>query len=430
MSLKSSIIKETLIENQPIPVGIEETKLILYQMENCICKIYQNERTGTGFFCKIPFPDKNNVLNVLITNNHILNKEDIKNNKIIELIMNNKEGKIKREIKMDETRKRFTYKNDEEGVDITIIEIKSNDNINNFLEIDDEILELECKRKSIYVLHYPKDKKLVSYGLINDIIDYKKINHYCNTEEGSSGSPILSLNNYKVIGVHYGGAKNNYIKINYGTYIKYVIKEFENKFKNSLNVIEPPSYNYNREKGEKLDLYLMPKKREIKFNKEKDEKQENREENKNNKYSCKNFLEIKQKEFCKRSLAKALNSFIYHMTSFVINRFRYFFYFFIKQLYFNYKSNIDKKIPVKNQSNKNCYKLLHDFNSLKYKYIKLPQNIIDYKTLAGKSLNNNEIMSVPEETIFGSIKTDNQKFKNIAQAQEKIYIKKHCPINN
>jgi len=39
-------------------------------------------------------------------------------------------------------------------------------------------------------------------------------------------------------------------------------------------------------------------------------------------------------------------------------------------------------------------------------------------------------MSVPEETIFGSIKTDNQKFKNIAQAQEKIYIKKHCPINN
>ena len=143
MSLKSSIIKETLIENQPIPVGIEETKLILYQMENCICKIYQNERTGTGFFCKIPFPDKNNVLNVLITNNHILNKEDIKNNKIIELIINNKEGKIKREIKMDETRKRFTYKNDEEGVDITIIEIKSNDNINNFLEIDDEILKLE-----------------------------------------------------------------------------------------------------------------------------------------------------------------------------------------------------------------------------------------------------------------------------------------------
>ena len=123
--------------------------------------------------------------------------------------MFNKNEKIKKEITIDESRKRYTYKNDEEGIDITIIEIKSNiDNINNFLEIDDEILELECKRKSIYILHYPKDKKLVSYGLINDIIDDKKINHYCNTEEGSSGSPILSLNNYKVVGVHYGGIKN------------------------------------------------------------------------------------------------------------------------------------------------------------------------------------------------------------------------------
>ena len=75
--MNSNIIKESLIENQPIPVDIEGIKIILSQMENCICKIYQNERKGTGFFCKIPFPDKNNLLNVLITNNHILNKEKI-----------------------------------------------------------------------------------------------------------------------------------------------------------------------------------------------------------------------------------------------------------------------------------------------------------------------------------------------------------------
>ena len=39
-------------------------------------------------------------------------------------------------------------------------------------------------------------------------------------------------------------------------------------------------------------------------------------------------------------------------------------------------------------------------------------------------------MSVPEKTTFGFIKTDNQKFKNITQAQEKKYSKKHCSINN
>ena len=88
------------------------------------------------------------------------------------------------------------------------------------------------QKKSIYILHYPKDKKLVSYGLMKDVLDGKKINHYCNTEDGSSGSPILSLNNYKVIGVHYGGSKNKNIKLNFGTFIKYAIMEFINKYKN------------------------------------------------------------------------------------------------------------------------------------------------------------------------------------------------------
>ena len=36
------IIKESLIQEQPIPVSLEGTKKILYQMENCICKIYKN----------------------------------------------------------------------------------------------------------------------------------------------------------------------------------------------------------------------------------------------------------------------------------------------------------------------------------------------------------------------------------------------------
>ena len=68
-------------------------------------------------------------------------------------------------------------------------------------------MELDCKRQSIYILHYPEDKRLVSYGLMKDVLNGKKINHYCITKDGSSGSPILSLNNFKVIGVHYGGSK-------------------------------------------------------------------------------------------------------------------------------------------------------------------------------------------------------------------------------
>ena len=69
---------------------------------------------------------------------------------------------------------------------------------------------------------------------MNNIIDNKKICHYCNTGEGSSGSPILSLKTLKIIGIHYGGDKN--IKFNYGTFIKYAIDKF-NKYNNNQNEI-------------------------------------------------------------------------------------------------------------------------------------------------------------------------------------------------
>ena len=60
---------------------------------------------------------------------------------------------------------------------------------------------------------------------MNNIIDNKKICHYCNTGEGSSGSPILSLKTLKVIGIHYGSSQN--CGLNYGTFIKYGIDEFK-----------------------------------------------------------------------------------------------------------------------------------------------------------------------------------------------------------
>ena len=200
-----NIKKEVLIQDQPIPVPIEGIKKILFQLENCICQIYQKKGgKGTGFFCKILF--KNKLLPVLITNNHVLKEDDIKNDEIIELtIYNNKEKKNEDiSIKIDDSRIRYT--NSE--IDITIIEIKpEKDKIENYLEIDEEkMTEKQYRKSSIYILHYPNEK-YVSYGLINELREYKIIIHYCNTEDGSSGSPILSLKSNKVIGVHYGGKK-------------------------------------------------------------------------------------------------------------------------------------------------------------------------------------------------------------------------------
>ena len=58
-------------------------------METNIYKITIGEEQGTGFFCKMPFPNKDNMMSVFITCNHIINEN----------ILNNKKQKIKINIK-------------------------------------------------------------------------------------------------------------------------------------------------------------------------------------------------------------------------------------------------------------------------------------------------------------------------------------------
>ena len=128
----SDIKQEKFINKYLIQVSLDNTKKIVSQMENCICKIYKKGGTATGFFCKIPF--NNDFLPVLITNNHILDDKDLDNNNIIELSIN---GKTKIKITIDDSRKKYT--NSEKNIDITIIEIKPEDGIINFLEVDGNI---------------------------------------------------------------------------------------------------------------------------------------------------------------------------------------------------------------------------------------------------------------------------------------------------
>ena len=228
-------IREKYIETSPIPVSIKDTEAILNQMKNGICKIYaKNGIKGTGFFCKVENEDKTSYTNLLITNNHILNENDIKIGSTIVFSLN--DDKIYKNVKLDENRKVFTDKD----TDSTFIEIKPNeDGINYFFELDESVfqdinlLENLYKNSSIYTLHYPKGQKaMVSYGIIKQIENKANIYHLCSTDNGSSGSPILSLDNLKVIGIHYASSKN--YNFNQGIMIKYpIIKYNKNKKKDS-----------------------------------------------------------------------------------------------------------------------------------------------------------------------------------------------------
>ena len=121
---------EKYISTSPEPLSIESTKNILEQMQKCVCKIYNGEKgTGTGFFTKIPY--KSDLLSVLITARHVINENDI--NKDISITLN--DDKNKKLLKIDNGRKIYTN----EELDVTIIEIKEKDEINNYLELDDEI---------------------------------------------------------------------------------------------------------------------------------------------------------------------------------------------------------------------------------------------------------------------------------------------------
>jgi len=213
----TQIEKESILKKSPL-ITIEKTEIILKQMKESICKIKNKKCDGTGFFCKI--------LNkkLLITNNHAINEEIIKEKKIINVKLN--DNKIKKDLKIKDYYTSIKY-------DTTIIEIEDNDETINYLEIDDEIFDenINIDNESIYIIQYPKygdeQKGAVSYGILNGISDEYNLKYNCSTDRGSSGSPILKLSNQKIIGIHKEGVeKYNY---NRGTLLKYPINEYLNK---------------------------------------------------------------------------------------------------------------------------------------------------------------------------------------------------------
>ena len=127
-----------------------------------------------------------------------------------------------------------------EILNITIIEIKPEDNLNivNFLELDENLFvnnsKIISENKSLYILYYQEQKgALVSYGSLNKKVSYNLI-HLCKVEESSSGAPILNLENNKVIGLHISSKKNPYY--NKGTFLRYAINDLNN-IKNQIQII-------------------------------------------------------------------------------------------------------------------------------------------------------------------------------------------------
>ena len=130
------------------PVNIEGTKKILTQLMNCICKIQIKGTYSTGFFCK--FSHKKQAIKVFMTNYNVLNENGLKENKKLDLSLNDE----KETITIDLSIERKTYFNKE--YDITLIELKDEDKIKDYLELDDNLFqdnsEIIYRNKSINMI--------------------------------------------------------------------------------------------------------------------------------------------------------------------------------------------------------------------------------------------------------------------------------------
>ena len=232
--MKEGEEEEKCITDYPKPIAYDKAKVIIKQMDRCICHVKCNNNKGTAFFTKIPFPSKHNLMPVLVSNNHIIGEEFL-NKPGERLTIYIKEENRSRLLDLNN---RIKYTN--KDYDITFVEIKPDiDRIIHFLELDDNILNDGSNKgyinETIYNIHYPLDNLSLSLGIIQDIEMKQKGNevmqynfkHLCSTLVGSSGSPILLSKNNKVVGVHKLTNKN--VNYNIGVFLSDAIKDFINK---------------------------------------------------------------------------------------------------------------------------------------------------------------------------------------------------------
>ena len=305
---QDNIKREGKVPGHAKPLSqLEITKILRQMNSKGIYRMKSKKALGTATFTIINYPNNLFRLPVLITCYHIFNEDDFNPGNKIKLYFNEKE-KI---IEIDKERK--IYKSPDEKYDTVIIELKKGEyQINELFEIDEDIfnnndLNELYKNESIYILHYPQGGNLKnSYDTITKIdMENNTIEHLCNTEEGSSGAPILSLSSSKILGIHIG--YDNFLKVNLGTLLKAPINEFiklyppeENNNNNYINQIKENKvneynhgYNYNNNVDNDINKYKKRSKSHLKSDFEKVNNFNPKDENElYNKYNISKYYTI------------------------------------------------------------------------------------------------------------------------------------------
>ena len=193
-----------------------------------ICKINIRDNTfGSGFFMKLKKGIKD--FYCLFSCEHVLTKRILNSKMEIKVLYNNGNKEIF--IKLDK-KERFIRDYKYLNIDASVVEILPKDNVEEkyFLEPNLDYLNGYdiFNNKKIYILQYPGGLDLkLSSGIIIlvDKIKYEFV-HIANTENGSSGSPIILEETNKVIGIHKQG--NIHKELNYANFIGPIVTSLKN----------------------------------------------------------------------------------------------------------------------------------------------------------------------------------------------------------
>jgi surface protein len=190
---------------------------ILNKVSKSICKLKckngDKEWTGTGFFMSITFENKV-LINCLITNYNIIAQHISNNNIQLQIGDNKKTFNIGKERHIKYFKK---------PTDITMIEILKEDEFIkevNFLSYDLIYIKFGYKYyldKEIFIIQHPYGKEIHSANGKIICIKNVEFEHDAGTSSGSSGLPVILIENNCVIGIHKGIKKNSDIKI--GTFL-------------------------------------------------------------------------------------------------------------------------------------------------------------------------------------------------------------------
>jgi len=263
-------VNENLTGHKAVPVEISN------KVKNSICKIIikrEENILGTGFFMKIES------LKFLFTNYHVIKQEFINDN--IELEIWNKK-------KMNLNLNQRYIKYFEDPKDVIIMEIKEEDNIYKdikFLDYDTNYNKEgeynNYEKIDVFTLQHPLGNDVsCASGKISEIINDYEFSHNISTEKGSSGCPIIKLDNninlILVIGIH--KASDSKKEINYGTFIGGIIDELKND-----SIFFQKSTKNKEQKKERKDKEEEEEEEEKEVEEEKEEEEKEVEEEKEEK---------------------------------------------------------------------------------------------------------------------------------------------------